>query len=519
MKPGGWIMRLTKWLFLLALMLLSIGVAAAQDEITLTPFSDDAFGIQGVLPEGWTKAGPGLHVRGQSATDPALIAQQTVAAPLAAVTASILPQLQLAELPESVGTLETDSFSWTLYKADVTAGGVTVSVDLALTEQDGNSYVVLMQALPEEYDALHEAVFLPVLEAYAPMAEATPDPSLPYTAEEVTFDNGDVTLAGTLTLPEGDGPHPAVVLITGSGPQDRDESLLPGAEIKPFKLIADYLTRQGIAVLRYDDRGTAKSTGDFASATSEDFAADASAAIDYLLTRDEINPDEIGILGHSEGGLVAAILGASNPNIAFIVSMAGTAVNGRDVLLLQNEKLILAEGGTQEQVDNQIDFLTQAFELIDAGDMDAVNTLIYEEVLSQAEALPEDQRNALGDLETYAQTTTEQQGEFFTSDWMRFFLDYDPAIDWAKTTIPVLGVFGGKDVQVVAQQNAPALEAALDTAGNTDYEIVTLPTANHLFQDAETGGTSEYGTLPAEFVADFLPTVGDWILDHVTLPE
>lgn len=512
-------MRTMKWIVLLGFMLLAVGVVAAQDEITLTPYTDETFGIQGVLPEGWTKAGPGYYVRGQSATDAAVVAQQTAPVTLDVVIPSILPQLQLTELPESVGTLETAAFNWTLYQTDVTAGGITATVDMAFAEQDGSSYLVMMQAPPEEYDALHESVFLPVLQAFAPLAEATPDPDLPYVAEEVTFDNDDVTLAGTLTLPEGDGPHPAVVLITGSGAQDRDESLAPAAEIKPFKLIADYLTRQGIAVLRYDDRGTAQSTGDFAAAISTDFAADASAAIDYLLTREEINPDEIGILGHSEGGLIAAILGASNPNIAFIVSMAGTAVNGRDLLLLQNEKLILAEGGTAEQAAAQIDFLTQAFELLDTGDIDAVNTLIHDTVLDQIEALPEDQRNALGDVETYAQITTEQQGAFLTSDWMRFFLAYDPAGDWAQVTVPVLGIFGGKDIQVDAEQNAPALEAALDEVGNTDYEIVTLPTANHLFQDAKTGGVSEYGILPAEFVADFLPTVADWILAHVTLPE
>jgi uncharacterized protein len=512
-------MRLMKWLFLWALLLLTVGIVAAQDEITLTPFTDEVFGIQGVLPEGWTKAGPGYYVRGQSPTDAALIALQSAPAPLATVIPSILPQVQLTELPESSGTLETAAFTWTLYQTEVTAGGITASVDMAFAEQDGTSYLAMMQALPEEYDALHEAVFLPVLQAYTLLAEATPDPDLPYIAEDVTFDNGDVTLAGTLTLPEGDGPHPVVVLVSGSGPQDRDESLAPVTALKPFALIADYLTRQGIAVLRYDDRGTAESTGDYAAATSEDFAADAAAAIDYLLTRDEINADEIGVLGHSEGGLIAAILGANNPNIAFIVSMAGTAVNGRDLLLLQNEKIILAEGGTEEQVANQIAFLNQAFELVEAGDLDGVVALTEEAVRKQFELLPEDQRAALGDLDAYIESAVPQQSAMLISDWMRFFLEYDPAVDWAKTTVPVLGIFGGKDVQVVAEQNAPPLEAALETAGNTDYEIVTLPTANHLFQDAKTGGTSEYGTLPAEFVAEFLPTVGDWILAHVTLPE
>jgi len=512
-------MRMIRWTLLLCLAL-AVSVVSAQDatpaaDITLAPYNDELFGIQGVLPDGWTRAAPGVYARGQDTGDVTLLAQQAAPATLDQVVPSLLPQLGLDALPEPTATVETSVFTWTTYKVDVTAAATTIAVDLALAEVDGKTYIVLMQTTPDEYAALHEAVFLPALDAFAPLAEAPPEPNLPYVAEEVTFANGDVTLAGTLTLPEGDGLHPAVVLITGSGPQDRDESLAPLTALKPFKLIADALSRWGIAVLRYDDRGVGESTGDHASATSADFATDAAAAIDYLLTRDDINPDEIGVLGHSEGGLIAAILGASNPDVAFIVSMAGTAVNGRDLLLLQNQKLILAEGGTQEQADQQVAFLNQAFDLLDSNESEAVNDLVYETVLAQVETLPEDQRAALGDIETYAQG----QAASLTSDWMRFFLDYNPGDDWAQTTVPVLALFGGKDVQVVAEQNAPALETALEQAGNADYEIVTLPSANHLFQDAETGAVSEYGMLPAEFVDGFLPLVGDWILARVTLPE
>lgn len=501
---------------LLALLLVT-GVVAAQDSsITLTPFTDEIFGISGVIPEGWTDAGAGLHARGSSATDNVLIALQ--AAPIDADTlmSSLLPQFGLQTAPESVGTLETDVFTWTLYKIDITAGANNITVDLALASLDGKTYIALLQAPPEEYDALHESVFIPILESLAPyVPEATEE--VPYLQEEVTFENGDIILSGTLTLPETEGPHPAVVLITGSGPQDRDESLAPVAAIKPFKLIADALTRAGVAVLRYDDRGTARSSGDFNAATSEDFMSDAAAAIDYLMTREEIDPEQIGVLGHSEGGLIAAMLGASNENVAFIVSMAGTAVPGSEILLKQNQLILEVSGASEERIASQMDFLQQAFVLIEAEDHEALDALLAETIREQVEMLPEDQRAGISDIDAYVEQTIAQQKDFFAGPWMKFFLSYDPGKDWAQTTVPVLGVFGGLDLQVPADQNAPALEAALEAAGNEDYSIVTLPDANHLMQSATTGSPSEYGTLEQTFTPDFLPTVVDWVLEHVTI--
>jgi pimeloyl-ACP methyl ester carboxylesterase len=511
-------MRFAKWLLIIGVFLGAMTVFA-QDTITLTPYTDEVYGIQGVIPDGWTKVGPGLYARTQSAKDTTVLAEQSAVAPLDTVVKSLLPQLQLQVLPESTGTVETDALTWTVYKTDVTASNITVTIDLALAEKDGKIFIVLLQASPPDYDALHESVFVPVLNTFAPLAEATPDPNLPYTAEEVSIPNGDVTLAGTLTLPEGDGPYPVVVLVTGSGPQDRDETLAPLTGLKPFAVIADYLTRKGVAVLRYDDRGVGKSTGEYAKADLDDFASDASAAIDYLLTRDDIDHDQIGLLGHSEGGIIAAKLGATNPHLAFIVAMAGTAVKGTDLLLVQNRDIVLANGGTQEMADLTTDYITKMMVAVQDNDLETFKTLTHDFTLSQLKLLPEAQQSAIGDPETYANKVVDQQVAGYFNDWFRSLLAYDPSVDWAKTTIPVLAVFGGKDVQVDAKQNAPAMEAALKASGNTDYKIVTIPTANHLFQDAKTGGTAEYATLPNAFVADFLPTIGDWILDHVTLPK
>jgi pimeloyl-ACP methyl ester carboxylesterase len=511
----------TKWLLLAAMVSLCMfSPLMAQDtEVTFMPYTSEMFGFETVIPEGWADLGQGIFARqlDGNTDDPTLIAQQ--AAPLAAdaLLNAILPQLGLTEAPESAGPYQGGTLEWTLYTVEVETPNGTLAVDLALANQSGTTYLVLTQSASDEYDLIHQTIFLPTLDAYAPLVESMEFVS--YLAEDVTFENGDITLAGTLTLPDIQGPHPAVVLITGSGPQDRDESLAPVASIKPFRLIADALTPEGIAVLRYDDRGVGESTGDYSTATTDDLATDAAAAVDYLLTRDDIDPDQIGVLGHSEGGTITAMLGATNSEIAFIISMAGTAVNGRDILIVQNQRLMEAEGATQEQIDSQIAFVEELFEVIEAEDNEALETLIYERALEQAEMLTAEEREALGDLETYARMSAEQGTQTYGGAWFQSFLNYDPGVDWAQTTVPVLALFGGKDVQVDAEQNAPVLEAALEEAGNEDYEIVIFPNANHLFQESETGALSEYGELPDEFTPDFLPTIIDWLLERVTVAE
>ncbi len=504
---------------LLGIALLVFAVAlplAAQDTIALVPHSDAAYEVETVVPEGWTNAGNGIFMRASSATDTTLIAQQ--AAPLApeALLNAILPQLQLTEAPEAVGTHQGAVLEWTLYQVDVQIPTATLKVALALANASGKTYLVLLQTSPDDYEALHEAVFLPTLDALAPLVEAT-DEAVPYVVEAVTFENGDVTLAGTLTLPPTDGTHPVVVLVTGSGPQDRDETLGGGIAIKPFRLLADALTREGIAVLRYDDRGVGESTGNFETAVVSDFVSDAEAAIAYLLTREEIDPDQIGLLGHSEGGLVAAVLGASSEDLDFIISLAGPGAVGRDVLLLQNRLLMEAEGVPEAQIVEQVAFVEALIEVV--GDDAAVEQLIYERTIARIATLSDEERESLGDIEEFARTTAAQTAQQYNAGWFASFMNYDPAPDWAQTTIPVLAIFGGKDVQVGAEQNAPLVEAALAEGGNEDYEIVVLPNANHLFQEAETGGLSEYGTLPAEFTPELLPTIIDWLHAHVTLAE
>lgn len=481
--------------------------AATPAAVTLVPLTNEAYGFGAVVPDGWDDLGNGIYARQESAADPVVLAMQSAPMPPDALLDTLLPQLLLSEAPDPVGTYQGATLEWTVYQVDVDTPQGTLRVDLALANVDGTTHLVLLQSEPDEYDYLHAAVFLPVLDAYAPLApEATPVAD--YAAEEVTFTNGDVTLAGTLTLPEGEGPFPAVILVSGSGQQDRDESL-PGLPIKPFRLIADELTNAGVAVLRYDDRGTAQSTGDYAASGIPDFADDAEAGLNYLLTRDEVDPDRLGLLGHSEGGLVAAMLGARNPDLDFIIAMAGPGVDGMEVLRLQNELIMSAQGATGEEIATQIEFLDGVF--ANLGDSEVIAELIYQNTLAAIEALPEEERAALGDVEDYARTMAEIGAAQFEGPWFQSFLEYDPAADWARTTVPVLAIFGGKDLQVQADQNAQPLADAVRSGGNDNVEIVILPEANHLFQAAETGDPEEYASLGAEFTPDFMPAILDWL--------
>lgn len=317
------------------LLALMSTVAYAQ-ETTFVPFSDDTYGIQGLVPEGWqSQNNTTIYARAATGSDLTTLIIQSAPLTIDSLWPLIMPQFGLDAVPESTGTYSTDAFDWTLYNFDYSQGNLSVEFDLGLAEVGGKTYLVVLQSLPDEYDALHESVFLPVLDSITLLEEE----AVPYGVEDVTFTNGDVTLAGTLTLPEGEGPHPALILMSGSGPQDRDEVVVPGFPI--FKRIADHLTRNGVAVLRYDDRGVGESQGDYKSTSIYDFAADGEAAIAYLQSREDINPDQVGVMGHSEGGVYASIIGA-NPDsgAAFIITMAGPAVDGKAILLRQNELIL-----------------------------------------------------------------------------------------------------------------------------------------------------------------------------------
>lgn len=341
-------------------------------------------------------------------------------------------------------------------------------------------------------------------------AEAMDGEDVPYLSEDVTFRNDSITLGGTLTVPEGNGgPFPAVVLVSGSGPQDRDETLFG---FKPFRILADHLTRNGIAVLRYDDRGVGMSSGNVLNATSEDFARDALAGVRLLAARAEVDANKVGIIGHSEGGIVAPLAARQSEQVAFLVALAGTTLSGADILVAQGDLIARADGAPDSAIARQTAAQVQMFEAVRTGEgWDEVARTVETQIRSAVEAMPAEQRQSITDPDTYVKTQVAAQMQFLRSPWFAFFLDHDPAQIYADVDVPVLAIYGGKDLQVPAEPNRRALE---DAMRGKDLTVRTFPHANHLFQRATTGSPSEYPNLEKQFVEGLLTTISDWILER-----
>ena len=343
----------------------------------------------------------------------------------------------------------------------------------------------------------------------APQRPQEPKPPYPYREEEVSYANPNapgVTLAGTLTLPDGAGPFPAVLLITGSGPQDRNESLLGH---KPFLVLADHLTRQGIAVLRVDDRGIGKSTGKFGLATSQDFASDALAGVEFLKAHKQINPHQIGLIGHSEGGLIAPLVATKSKDVAFIVLMAGPGVTGEEILYEQGTLLGRAAGAPEQSVTHNRKLQAEMFAIVKAEKDPAVAEQKLKELLTKRVAeLPEAQRKQA----EASPAAMDAQIRQVNSPWFRYFLTYDPRPALSAVRVPVLALNGELDLQVPPKQNLPEIEKALKAAGNRDYRILELPKLNHLFQTAQTGGFAEYEKIEETISPSALNAMSEWIL-------
>ncbi|HYI47631.1 MAG TPA: alpha/beta hydrolase [Allosphingosinicella sp.] len=335
--------------------------------------------------------------------------------------------------------------------------------------------------------------------AAAPRRPQEPRPPFPYRSEEVRIPNPrapGVTLAGTLTLPAGDGPFPAAILISGSGAQDRDETLMGH---KPFAVLADHLTRAGIAVLRYDDRGTARSTGRFQDATSADFATDAAAAYGYMRTRTEIDRNAIGYIGHSEGAMIGPLAAADSPGAAFMVLLAGPGTRTSELIEAQRRALGQMMGMSAAELDR-------------AGRLQARLMAIAAGDLSQAEAEAA-MRAALSDGALAGIGIVPAQRDAMIQrmrdPWFRWFLRYDPAPALRALRMPVLALNGALDRQVLPAANLAGIRAA--TAGNRDVTVTELPGLNHLFQTARTGGLGEYAEIEETMAPVVLETVSAWI--------
>jgi pimeloyl-ACP methyl ester carboxylesterase len=338
-----------------------------------------------------------------------------------------------------------------------------------------------------------------ILELRRPQIPVKP---YPYREEDLAFPNAKagVSLGATLTVPRGPGPFPAVVLLAGSGPLDRDEA---DSGHRPFLILADHLTRNGIAVLRFDKRGIGKSTGDYEAATTADFAADAQAALAFLKRRKEIDARKIGIIGHSEGGIIAPMIASRSTDVAWIVILAGPATKGEETLLLQSDLITRAAGMTTEQTAKSLDFDRESYNLV----RHETNRAILENKLEDLVKV-----SGLGPSLTPA--FLQRQIHWTSSPWFRYFLDYDPAPALQKTKCPVLLLSGEKDLQVPPKENLPLARKALEDGGNKDFQAVELPGLNHQFQHCYMGLPAESRAIEETFAPEVLTTISAWIVAH-----
>ena len=401
-------------------------------------------------------------------------------------------------------------------------GGITASLDVpaqyakgikaTVARYEKDSLIIEFQLLMSRYQGIYhrdssfisgeweQNSFSTPLKLKPSAAQATvkhpqePAKPYPYNEEEVSFQNtkDNVSLAGTLTWPKDRPAGPAVILISGSGPQNRDEELLGH---KPFLVLADALTKRGIAVLRFDDRGVGKSTGMFSKATTADFSNDAEAAFNYLKTRKEVDPKKIGLAGHSEGGAIAPIVAARCKDVAFIVLLGGPGVKGSELLLLQAAAISKASGMDKAEINKKQQANKRIYELAIKNSPGAADSI--------AEIL-----ETLGIPEESARVETHK----ILTPWVRYFLALDPVDYLSKTKCPVLALNGKKDVQVPYKENLEGIERDLKLADNKQVTVKAYEGLNHLFQHCSSGLPGEYETIEETLSPEVLADIGNWIL-------
>jgi uncharacterized protein len=344
-----------------------------------------------------------------------------------------------------------------------------------------------------------------VRQSVDPVRRRPQDPRgvLPYRELQVAFGSAadGVLLHGTLTLPAGAGPHPAVLLIGGSGPQDRDASF---AGHRPFLVLADHLARRGLAVLRYDERGVGASTGDFQAATTLDHAADAHAAIEFLARHPAVEGASVGVIGHSEGGMIAPLVAGSSPAVEFLVLLAAPGLPLRDIAVRQAETMTRAEGMSDAWVASHVAMVDAIFDLYAQDLATAELGRRIRVILERAHAdspFPPPARAAL----------IEQALAAYLSPWAQFAFRYHPAPALRRVRVPVLALNGSLDTQVDGAANLDAIAAALSAGGNDRVVTALLPGLNHYFQTAATGALSEYALIAETFAPLALRRIDDWI--------
>ena len=341
------------------------------------------------------------------------------------------------------------------------------------------------------------------------------DKAMSYIQEEVVFSNKDVTLAGTLTLPRTSGRHPAVVLLHGSGPLNRDQEVFG---MKSFWIIADHLTRRRVAVLRYDSRGVGGSSGAPYQFTLPDVAEDALAAIRYLKTRNDINPAQIGLCGQSQGAVVAPLAASRSEDVAFIICLASFGIPGEELHIAQMTAMARADGASEQEIEGLVEDLKRIVSLIRTEANEAeIRPLITTMLKNQWASMSQDSEKETKEDNEAVDAHVDCALSLYKSPWFRFFIDYDPKPALEQVTCPELFLFGELDMQVPAETNRMAIWDILKQSGNNDYTLKMFPKANHGFQSAKTGSPSEYLSLEKKFVPGFLEFMSDWVLKHIDI--
>jgi pimeloyl-ACP methyl ester carboxylesterase len=333
-----------------------------------------------------------------------------------------------------------------------------------------------------------------------------PQPPFPYDTREVEYANGEITIACTLTLPRGEGAHPAVHLITGSGPQDRDEAIFGH---KPFLVLSDDLARAGLAVLRCDDRGVGGSGGALSTSTTAELAEDAVAALRFLKAQPGIDPQRIGLVGHSEGGIIAPLIASRSADVAFVVMLAGPGVPGQQILVRQTELLLRAGGVSGEEAAGALAAQHRLLDLVVQG----ADEQALHEPYRELAALQFSAAGSEIDPAALDQAITAGVAEL-TTPWFRFFLTHDPRPALRQVKVPVLALNGELDLQVDPGQNLPEITRALEQAGNPDVTVKELPRLNHLFQEARSGAVAEYASIEETINPLALKTIREWIVQR-----
>jgi pimeloyl-ACP methyl ester carboxylesterase len=420
---------------------------------------------------------------------------------------------------------EKGSFKATFDSIDQGARGLPVEE----AKQDGKKVTFTMKTLAASYEGKLDdaeaaidgtfkqagAEFPLMLKRVDKVSELrrpqTPKPPFPYREEAVKVENkdGKATLAGTLTLPPGKGPFPAAILISGSGPQDRDETIF---EHRPFLVLADALTRRGVALLRVDDRGVGQSTGGgVLDSTSEDMASDVRAELVFLRSRAEIDPKRIGLIGHSEGGIIAPMVAAKDRQVAFIVLLAGTGLPGEEIMYQQAEDELKAQKADEKTLRLERETQRKIFALMksekDPRVLEEKIRPILDATLAEIPELARDPKAAKGFVDA--------QVAMIRSPWLRFFLTYDPRPALSQVKCPVLALVGAKDVQVAAAANLAAVETAVKSGGNERVTAKALSGLNHLFQTCTTGSITEYARIEETIAPSALKEVVDWVAAQV----